>query len=123
MASPPDPISIISTLITVGKEIQARYTVYTHAKEDLKRLDSLLQLSLNVLETFQQVIMRGIDLDVLSQNQHESVIRVLDQLQGVFDKLVLLRLSDEPCFSSRSFFTPLDWTARWLAFLKMQSLM
>ncbi|KAL0563801.1 hypothetical protein V5O48_018263 [Marasmius crinis-equi] len=85
MASPPDPIETIINLVKLGQEIRERYKIYTHAEADLGELDSRLRASLLVLEVFQKVIERGIGS--LLYRQQQDIIRLVEHLQGVFDRL------------------------------------
>lgn len=86
MVSPLDAIDVITKLIKLGIEIRERYEIYSHAESGLGELDSRLRASLLVLEVFQKVIERGID--VLAYRQQQDIAHLIDHLQGVFDRYV-----------------------------------
>lgn len=86
MIPPSDVIDSIISLVKVGKEIYERCDTYFHASEDLKKLGDRLKASIFVLEVFQRIMPRV--LNSLLPAQQRDIGRLIDHLQGVFDKCV-----------------------------------
>ncbi|KAF7351134.1 Serine/threonine-protein kinase pdik1l-B [Mycena sanguinolenta] len=78
-------IDHIATLIKLGRTLHKNFKKFKNADKDLSKLDSQLDISLFVLETFQTVIRDG--TNGLIRDQKDRISSLLVHLQGLFDRL------------------------------------
>jgi hypothetical protein len=88
MIPPPISLGTIVTLINLGEQIREKYQIYANAGQNLTEIDSRLHSSLFVMGVFEKVIRRG--LGGLPVTQQREIGLLVDRLQSVFDRCVLI---------------------------------